>query len=273
MDKCIICDAKTRVNHHRLDSSLLPITYESSKIITSLSLPRKYTGIYNDNTKQLFINIGHNYDMKLINSDTDQSRIIGKWVKKHDRYQIYFTVLVSTKKNPDAKTRKQMFCSRLGLILEGFVFAETALLQSRPALGATKIFIYFKSNNQKYERTEYWHRLDYWKQSDNVNHEHSMTGKESVISSSKKEIITRIIDNSRPKVVDSGNDGHSHGNDGGGDNNGGGGDNPSKVENNSDISYEDSSIKMSVNDKKKSRVQLQKQQPYYPQVCHSCQNK
>jgi len=45
---CQTCSKKEKINQHRLDSSMLDIIYESCDLITSLSLPRKYTTTHND---------------------------------------------------------------------------------------------------------------------------------------------------------------------------------------------------------------------------------
>jgi len=165
MQKCIVCHESNRINQNHLLSSLLSVTYESDKIITSMSLPRKYTIIHNKMTKHTYINVGHNYDTQLIDTHKNQLKIIAKWIKKVNRYRLYFTVLISNKNNIDAKIRNEIFCTQLGSILEGIAFAEKALIKSHPGLAESKIFIYFKSIDQKFNRVEYWNRLDYW-----VNH-------------------------------------------------------------------------------------------------------
>lgn len=163
---CIKCSEKDRTNQHRLVPLLLPITYESSEIITDLKLPRKYTSTHNDTTKEIYISIGHNYNKYLLESEEAikvQSQIVGKWIKQQcNKYEIHLEVLVSTEQNPAAEIRNRIFCAELGTVLEGIAFAETALLENHPELRDTKIFVHFKSIDPKYDRVEYWHRLGYW---------------------------------------------------------------------------------------------------------------
>ena len=166
-DTCIKCTDENRTNHYRLNSLLLPITYETSNIITHLDLPRKYTSTHNDSTFEIYISIGHTYNKFLLSSEEaikTQSYVIGKWVKndKNDKYEIHLKVLVSTPENPQSEIRNKIFCNELGVVLEGIAFAETALLKNNPHLASTKIFIHFKSIDPKYRRVEYWHRLGYW---------------------------------------------------------------------------------------------------------------
>jgi hypothetical protein len=159
------CSKENKKNKNRLNPLLLPIFYESKEIITNFSLPRKYTSTHDDETKQIFMGIGKNYNQILLSSDEVvkvESQVVGKWIKKNGKYQIHLTVLVSTEQNPQPFFRNKVFCEEMSPVLEGIAFAETALLNLHPKLGRTKIFIHFKSIDPKYDRVEYWKRLNYW---------------------------------------------------------------------------------------------------------------
>lgn len=165
MSKQVCCSKENRINNHRLQPLLLPITYEDKGIMTNLSLPRKYTSTHNDETREVYVSIGHDYNNFLLNTDevkNVESQVIGQWKKNGNKYEIHLMVLVSTEKNPQAEIRNKIFCEELGYVLEGIAFAETPLLSKKPKLGRTKIYVHFKSNDPKYNRTEYWHRLSYW---------------------------------------------------------------------------------------------------------------
>lgn len=156
---------ENRSNQHRLNPLLLPITYESADIITNFSLPRKYTSTHNDVTREIYMSIGQKYNKLLLDSEEAvkfETQVVGKWVKKDNKYEIHLEVLVSTEKNPQAQIRNKIFCAELGPVLEGIALAETALLQSHPKYGNARIFVHFKSIDKKYDRVEYWHRLKYW---------------------------------------------------------------------------------------------------------------
>ena len=156
---CVRCSDNNRTNQHKLKPFLLSINYESVDVITSLELPRRYTSAYND------ISIGNNYNHKILQHEDvikRQSHIMGEWLRKDDKLEIYLTVIISSKQNPDAENRNKIFCDKLGLILESIAFAETSLLKSHPFLDSTKIFVKFQSLDPKYDRTEYCHRLGYW---------------------------------------------------------------------------------------------------------------
>lgn len=162
---CPDCSKLDKTNQHRLDPNALNIIYQSSGIITSLCLPRKYTTTHNDIPPTLFVGIGHDYNQRLLSTEEvikNESQVLGKWLQKMNKYEIHFKVLVSTQKNPQAEIRNAIFCKELGVVLESIAFAEAALLKSNPCLASTKIYVHFESIDPKYNRTEYWHRLGYW---------------------------------------------------------------------------------------------------------------
>jgi hypothetical protein len=164
-DKCVKCSDANKTNQHRLNSLLLPITYQDRKIITNLKLPRKYTSTHNDETSEIYMSIGHEYNKLLLSSEEVvklQSQVVGSWVEKDCGYEIHLTVLVSTEQNPQSPFRNLVFCEELGVVLEGIAFAETSLLSIYPNLGSTKVYIHFKSIDPIYDRVEYWGKLKYW---------------------------------------------------------------------------------------------------------------
>lgn len=162
---CHKCTKDDKINKHRLDPNILNIVYESSQMITSLSLPRKYTTTHNDSPPLLYAAIGHHYNKRLLSSEEViklETQIIGKWFRRNNKYEIHFEAIVSTEKNPQAEIRNTIICNELGVVLESIAFAETALLTLYPELAKTKIYVHFRSINSQYKRVEYWNTLGYW---------------------------------------------------------------------------------------------------------------
>ena len=149
---------QSRVNHHGLKTLEVSIKYESPEMISSLDLPRKYTWVGHH------ISISHEYDQKLIQRAAEDTHVIGEWVKAHnkEKYEIHLEVIISSDKYTNVEARNKYFHQKLGLILEELAFAETSLLRTNSVLAGTKIRIKFKSADEKYARTEYWHRLGHW---------------------------------------------------------------------------------------------------------------
>lgn len=165
MRTCIHCTSENRKNNHRLDPLLCPITYDSSNIITNFSLPRKYTNIHNDETSEVLISVGKNYNKRMLESTEAvkfETQIVGKWCEKNNKYTILLEAIISSEKNPQAEIRNTIICNELALVLEAIGLAETALVELNPDLSRTKIYVNFKSIDTKYARTEYWGRLEKW---------------------------------------------------------------------------------------------------------------
>lgn len=155
------CACENKKNQHRLNPLSCPITYESAEMITNLCLPRKYTNIHDDAKREIYIGIGHEYNKTMLSSPEAvnlETQIIGKWKKN----KILLQAIVSTVKNPQTQIRNTIICNELALVLEGIALAETALLTLHPELGNAKIYVHFKSNDEKYDRVEYWGKLKYW---------------------------------------------------------------------------------------------------------------
>ena len=163
---CIKCSKQNKINNHALNPLLTPITYETVKIVDNLSLPRKYTSTHNDDTAQIFISVGSEYNKILLNTAevrNVQSQILGKWNRKHHKYSIHFKAYISTEQNPQAELRNLIICKELGIVMQSVALAETALLNKYPKLNKTKIYVHFSSIDPKYDRIEYWNTLGYWK--------------------------------------------------------------------------------------------------------------
>lgn len=165
MNPCVTCTNDNKKNNHRLNPLLCPITYECANTIVNFSLPRKYTNIHNDNTQEVLISVGKNYNSIMLASPEAvnlETQITGKWCKKNEKYIIVLDAIVSSTKNPVAAIRNTIICKEFDLVLEAIALAETALLKLHPKLGNTKIYIKFHSIDKKYDRVEYWGKLKKW---------------------------------------------------------------------------------------------------------------
>ncbi|CAH6419012.1 Staygreen protein [uncultured virus] len=186
--KCVQCTDAERSNQHRLKPLLCSITYESSEIIGDLSLPRKYTSVYNDETSEIYLSIGHKYNKHLLSSEEAHENglvVTGKWIMNDNKYVIHLKVHVNTKED------HKIICSELGVVLEGIAFAESALLEQHSNLGNIRILVHFKSVDEKYDRVENWHRLKYWTR-DYVPKRNKISSDEK-IEDSKNKIREKII--------------------------------------------------------------------------------
>lgn len=164
-NKNVTCDGSQKKNKHDLDPTMLNIVYDSKKESTIFSLPRKYTSTHNDSPPTLYLGIGKKYIDRLLDTEEvkkNQTQILGKWKKEHEKYIIQLKVYVSTVTNPQTVIRNSIFCKELGLVLQSIAFAEIPILKEHPNLLKTNIYIKFISNVPEYNRTEKWGKLCDW---------------------------------------------------------------------------------------------------------------
>jgi len=160
------CSRDNKKNKCDQDTSKLLLSYGDFGVPGHLKLPRKYTSIHNDETAEIFIFVGHEYNQEYLNSEEAkvvQSQVVGKWVKSRCGYKIKFQVLVSTPQNPYPFFRNLVFCQELGHVLQGVALIEGTLLARHPELKDTPIEIHFISQvDPAYDRVEEWGTLGHW---------------------------------------------------------------------------------------------------------------
>jgi len=166
-DLKFMCKCDNKNNNKNFDPLLTSINYESSKIITDFSLPRKYTTSHNDNTMETYVSIGKTYNNNILSNEESiktESQVIGKWELYKGKYIIHLSCYVSTSKNPQSTIRNQIFCAEMWRVLKSISLSESSLLKLYPKLADTKIYIHFKSIDPQYDRYENWCTLGYWSQ-------------------------------------------------------------------------------------------------------------
>jgi hypothetical protein len=128
-------------------------------MITKLSLPRKYTTTHNDDRAEIYISVGHEYNQLLLNTEevkNVESQVNGYW----DKDRIIMSAVVSSEKNPQFEIRERIIKHELPNVLRGIGTAEYALCTICPHLRCTKIYVDFQSHMEKYNRVEYYGRLE-----------------------------------------------------------------------------------------------------------------
>lgn len=164
-----MCDecCQNRENKHILVPSKTLISYEDTKIPTNFSIPRVYTTTHNDARAEVYIHIGKSLNKAMLAEDEpvkNETQVVGKWKKnsRTGKYEIVMEVTVSTLKNPLAMIRNKIFCENMSMVLEGIALAEQGMLLRNPEKKRSKIYVQFRSVDSKYNRVEYWGRLERW---------------------------------------------------------------------------------------------------------------
>lgn len=141
------------------------LNYSSSNIMTKFCLPRKYTSTHSDETGEIFLAVDKKYYKPYLENEESQkveSQVIGKWVKKKNKYKILLKVVVSSEKNPNAKLRYDIYQRELPHVLKTIALAESCTMKHDDNIKKAKIYVKFDSIDPKYQKVQYWGRLSKW---------------------------------------------------------------------------------------------------------------
>ena len=116
---------------------------------------RKYTLTHSDETGDLFLTIGEEYDYEKTNDTRDE--VLAEWNKK-DEIDILNVVLQVTVDSNIAKTiiRDKIFREELPLALEAIMYGDRQFLKEDSNLYNAPIIINFQSEILKYNKVEQW---------------------------------------------------------------------------------------------------------------------
>lgn len=136
------------------------LIWGSKKMVTCISVPRKYTSTHDDEKRQIYLSINHVYNAELLNTEEVkkvESQVLGEWERcKCGKYKIFLTVQVSTPQNPNAAVRDMIFRRELPSVLHTIALAEQGLMTVHPSLKKTPIYILFESIDPAYCKKEKW---------------------------------------------------------------------------------------------------------------------
>ncbi len=139
----------------RLDPNKLSVEYKPGVTSISPIIPRRYTLTHSDETGELFLTIGPEYDYSKVNPMRDE--VLGKWRYDDEQYLFFGKVYVNGKFGPiRAGIRNRIFIRELPLALEAIRSGDRKFFNAHPALKKAHIYIYFESSYPQYDRVEYW---------------------------------------------------------------------------------------------------------------------
>lgn len=139
----------------RLDPDKLSVEYNTGVTPISPIIPRRYTLTHSDDTGELFLTIGPEYDYSRINPMRDE--VLGEWRYDGEHYIFFGKVYVNGKFGPiQAGIRNKIFIRELPLALEAIRYGDRIFFDAHPSLKSAHIYIYFESSYPRYDRVEYW---------------------------------------------------------------------------------------------------------------------
>ena len=139
----------------KLDPDKLSVEYKPGVTPFSPISPRRYTLTHSDETGELFLTIGPEYDYTNVNPMRDE--VLGEWRYEGKEYIFFGKVYVNGKFGPiQAGIRNRIFIRELPLALEAIRYGDRKFFNANPALKDAHIYIYFESSYPRYDREDYW---------------------------------------------------------------------------------------------------------------------
>ena len=140
----------------------LKVSLKGDISITEPIIPRKYTLTHSDETAELFLTIGSEYDYYAIDYE-NRDEVIACWKKKEA-----YSLLVSVKLDIglgiiNIIKRDKIFRQELPLALTAIVFGDNLFLENNKDLYYAPIIVKFESGVKEYNLIENWGRVKDYK--------------------------------------------------------------------------------------------------------------
>lgn len=131
----------------------LSVTYKDEIEIKDFLFPRKYTLTHSDESGELFLSIGKNYDLDKIDYNI-RDEVIGSWEKDDKEYLLITLELDNGDDINNTITRDKIFREELGLALMAIVFGDNLLFENNKNLYEAPIRVKFNSKFSEYDSLE-----------------------------------------------------------------------------------------------------------------------
>lgn len=111
---------------------------------------RKYTVTHDDNTGEIFVTVGHEYDYGKINKLRDE--VLAEWIPHVGQYVLYGRVYVSGGEYDESQTRLRymIFKREMDKALHAIVKGDETFFRYFPWFLESPIYIHFESINPTY---------------------------------------------------------------------------------------------------------------------------
>jgi len=122
--------------------------------------PRKYTLTHSDTTGDLFLSVGANYDQAAISSFYTRimrDEVLAELIKGADGSELHAYCHVSGGLVVgSAGWRYAIFQRHMRQILQALRYGDEIFCQRHPHLDKARVFVHFRSENQRYNLQENW---------------------------------------------------------------------------------------------------------------------
>lgn len=131
------------------------LQFQNDECDDSRFIPRRYTLTHSDDTEQLFLTVGKDYDYNKIINVNDE--VLAEWEKDGDNYilKIYIEVDGGSGLTQTIE-RDRIFRKELPLAVKAIVYGDSSFLDKHEFLKNSSIVINFKSKLPEYNKVENW---------------------------------------------------------------------------------------------------------------------
>ena len=155
----------------KFQPSKLNVDYKGNVGTKEPMIPRKYTLTHSDETGELFLSIGNNYDLDQINYEI-RDEVLGCW-EKDDKYYLFITLELDNGEDlTNTIKRDKIFREEIPLALMAIVYGDSIFLENNRELYEAPVRVKFNSRISEYDTLEEWRKVkDYKYNLDRYNNE------------------------------------------------------------------------------------------------------
>ena len=155
----------------KFQPSKLNVDYKGNVGTKEPMIPRKYTLTHSDETGELFLSIGNNYDLDQINYEI-RDEVLGCW-EKDDKYYLFITLELDNGEDlTNTIKRDKIFRQEIVLALMAIVYGDNLFFENNKELYEAPVRVKFNSKFSEYDTLEDWGMVkDYKYNLDRYNNE------------------------------------------------------------------------------------------------------
>ena len=125
-------------------------------------MPRKYTLTHSDESGELFLSIGKNYDLDQINYNV-RDEVLGSWEKDDKEYLLITLEIDNGEEIGNTVNRDRIFRQELTLALIAIIYGDNLLFENNKELYESPIRVKFNSKFSEYDTLEEWGQIKDYK--------------------------------------------------------------------------------------------------------------
>ena len=146
----------------KFQPSKLNVDYKGNVGTKEPIIPRKYTLTHSDETGELFLSIGNNYDLDQINYGV-RDEVLGCW-EKNDKYYLFITLELDNGEDlTNTIKRDKIFREEIPLALMAIVYGDSIFLENNRELYEAPVRVKFNSKVSEYDTLEEWGKVKDYK--------------------------------------------------------------------------------------------------------------